>query len=86
MAAIDSKLEFHAANDLLPDRILSTQDEIERGHKSGVFTACKLYPAGATTNSDNGVTDIGNITSRARNHAAHRHAAFGTRRSDRQRH
>ena len=36
--------------------------EIERGHKSGVFTACKLYPAGATTNSDNGVTDISNIT------------------------
>ena len=35
--------------------------EIERGFKEGVFTACKLYPAGATTNSDAGVTDINNI-------------------------
>jgi dihydroorotase len=29
-----------------------------RGHAEGVFTAAKLYPAGATTNSDSGVTDI----------------------------
>lgn len=36
-------------------------DEIERGHVQGVFTACKLYPAGATTNSDAGVTDIRRI-------------------------
>lgn len=35
--------------------------EIERGYKDGVFTACKLYPAGATTNSDSGVTDVTNI-------------------------
>lgn len=35
--------------------------EVERGFASGVFTACKLYPAGATTNSDSGVTDIKNI-------------------------
>jgi dihydroorotase len=32
-------------------------DEIERGFKSGVFTAAKLYPAHATTNSAAGVTD-----------------------------
>jgi len=32
--------------------------EIARGHESGVFTACKLYPAHATTNSAHGVTDI----------------------------
>lgn len=32
--------------------------EIERGFASGVFTACKLYPANATTNSSHGVTDI----------------------------
>jgi dihydroorotase len=32
--------------------------EIARGHKAGVFTACKLYPAHATTNSSHGVTDI----------------------------
>lgn len=35
--------------------------EIERGFKEGVFTACKLYPANATTNSAYGVTDIRNI-------------------------
>ena len=33
-------------------------DEVARGHQEGVLTACKLYPAGATTNSDRGVTDI----------------------------
>ena len=33
-------------------------EEIARGHAEGVFTACKLYPAGATTNSAAGVTDI----------------------------
>jgi dihydroorotase len=33
-------------------------DEIERGHDSGAFTAVKLYPAHATTNSAHGVTDI----------------------------
>ena len=32
--------------------------EIARGHAKGVFTACKLYPAHATTNSAHGVTDI----------------------------
>jgi dihydroorotase len=35
--------------------------EIERGFATGVFTACKLYPAHATTNSSHGVTDIKNI-------------------------
>jgi dihydroorotase len=32
--------------------------EISAGFKSGAFCAAKLYPAGATTNSDSGVTDI----------------------------
>jgi len=32
--------------------------EIAAGHAAGVFTACKLYPAHATTNSAHGVTDI----------------------------
>ena len=36
-------------------------DELERGHREGVFTAAKLYPANATTNSAHGVTDIANI-------------------------
>ncbi len=35
--------------------------EVEHGFTSGVFTACKLYPANATTNSSHGVTDIANI-------------------------
>ncbi len=36
-------------------------DEIETGFQNGVFTACKLYPAGATTNSASGVTDVRHI-------------------------
>ena len=36
-------------------------DELERGHAEGVFTAAKLYPAGATTNSDAGVRDLAHI-------------------------
>lgn len=39
----------------------SDADEIARGHAEGVFTACKLYPAHATTNSAHGVTDIRTI-------------------------
>ncbi len=35
--------------------------EIEQGHARGVFTACKLYPANATTNSARGVTDFRKI-------------------------
>jgi dihydroorotase len=36
-------------------------EEIETGFAEGVFTACKLYPANATTNSADGVTDITNV-------------------------
>ncbi|WP_380784568.1 dihydroorotase [Sphingomonas sp. R86521] len=36
--------------------------EIERGYAEGVFAACKLYPAHATTNSAHGVTDIRALT------------------------
>lgn len=36
-------------------------DDLARGFAEGVFTAAKLYPAGATTNSANGVTDLANI-------------------------
>jgi dihydroorotase len=35
--------------------------DLAAGARDGVFTAAKLYPAGATTNSANGVTDIANI-------------------------
>jgi len=34
---------------------------VEQGFAAGVFTACKLYPAKATTNSDLGVTDLSKI-------------------------
>jgi dihydroorotase len=36
-------------------------DEIARGHAAGSFTAAKLYPANATTNSAQGVSNIRNI-------------------------
>ena len=35
--------------------------EVLRGFEGGVFTAAKLYPANATTNSAHGVTDLANI-------------------------
>ena len=37
-------------------------DELARGHAEGVFTAAKLYPANATTNSAHGVSDIAHLT------------------------
>jgi dihydroorotase len=36
-------------------------DDLEAGFADGVFTAAKYYPAGATTNSASGVTDLINI-------------------------
>ena len=36
-------------------------DDIARGFEEGVWVAAKLYPAGATTNSASGVTEIRNI-------------------------
>ncbi|KAH8932268.1 hypothetical protein BDL97_19G062600 [Sphagnum fallax] len=36
----------------------TTKDEIQRARKSGLVKAVKLYPAGATTNSQAGVTDL----------------------------
>lgn len=36
-------------------------DELVRGHAERVFTAAKLYPAHATTNSAHGVTDVAHI-------------------------
>jgi dihydroorotase len=36
-------------------------DDVERGFRDGVFTAVKLYPANATTNSAAGVTDYRKI-------------------------
>ena len=36
-------------------------DDVERGFREGIFTAVKLYPANATTNSAAGVTDYAKI-------------------------
>lgn len=35
--------------------------ELARGHAEGVFTAAKLYPANATTNSARGVSNVANL-------------------------
>ena len=62
IAAVDEGLNFtplmtaYLTND-------SDGEDLARGHSEGVFTACKLYPANATTNSSHGVSDIRNITS-----------------------
>ena len=39
----------------------SDADEVAHGHAEGVFTAVKLYPAHATTNSAHGVTDFARV-------------------------
>ncbi|WP_417612986.1 dihydroorotase [Parasphingorhabdus sp.] len=36
-------------------------DDLASGHADGIFTAAKLYPANATTNSAHGVTDVAHI-------------------------
>ncbi|KAL7527101.1 hypothetical protein ACHAWF_002040 [Thalassiosira exigua] len=36
----------------------TTPEEIRKAHATGLIQACKYYPAGATTNSDAGVTDV----------------------------
>jgi len=43
----------------LTDR--TTPEEIRRARESGLVVAAKLYPAGATTNSDSGVTDVARV-------------------------
>jgi dihydroorotase len=39
----------------------TSAEEIRQARESGVVFGCKLYPAGATTNSDSGVTDISQL-------------------------
>jgi len=39
----------------------TTPEEIKKAHATGMIHACKYYPAGATTNSEFGVTDVSNI-------------------------
>lgn len=58
--AVDPTLDF---TPLMVCYLTDTIDpaEVERGYTEGVFAACKLYPANATTNSSAGVTDVKNI-------------------------
>ncbi|MFK7914473.1 MAG: dihydroorotase [Pseudomonadales bacterium] len=44
----------------LTDTIVA--EDIAAGFREGTFTACKLYPANATTNSDHGVTSVALIS------------------------
>ncbi|MDC9590121.1 dihydroorotase [Xenorhabdus sp. XENO-10] len=39
----------------------TASNQIETGYKEGIFTACKLYPANATTNSSHGVSNVKKI-------------------------
>jgi dihydroorotase len=60
LAALPAGLSFEPLMTLyLTDR--TAPDEILRAKASGIVHGCKLYPAGATTNSDSGVTDIRRI-------------------------
>jgi dihydroorotase len=60
MAALDPGRDFAPLMTLyLTDN--TTPDEIKRATGSGAVHACKLYPAGATTNSDAGVTDLARL-------------------------
>jgi len=59
--AVPSDLNFTPLMTLyLTDK--TDPDDLERGFKAGQIVAAKLYPAGATTNSDHGVTDIAKIS------------------------
>jgi dihydroorotase len=62
----DRILAAAAGNDFTPLMTCYLTDsvdpeELARGHADGIWVAAKLYPAGATTNSASGVTDIRNI-------------------------
>jgi dihydroorotase len=57
LAALPAGLAFEPLMTLyLTDN--TPADEIRRAKRSGIVHGVKLYPAGATTNSDSGVTDV----------------------------
>lgn len=57
LAAVDPSLNFEPLIVCyLTDN--TDPDDLARGAEEGVFTAVKLYPANATTNSSQGVTDV----------------------------
>jgi dihydroorotase len=61
LAALPANMVFEPLMTLyLTDNLPA--DEIDRARESGFIHAVKLYPAGATTNSDAGVTDLKKCT------------------------
>ncbi|MGB5724374.1 MAG: dihydroorotase [Parasphingorhabdus sp.] len=60
MAALPDGSDF---TPLMTCYLTDTADagDIAAGHADGIFTAAKLYPANATTNSAHGVTDVAHI-------------------------
>ena len=60
MAALGPDLAFEP---LMTGYLTDSTDpaDVEHGFRSEAFTACKLYPAHATTNSAHGVTDVARI-------------------------
>jgi dihydroorotase len=60
LAALPAGAKFAPLMTLyLTDR--TDPDEIDRARASGQVHGCKLYPAGATTNADSGVSDIRHV-------------------------
>src|SRR5471030_1805845 len=59
LAALSAGLDFEPLMTLYLTNN-TPPDEIRRAQDSGIVHAVKLYPAGATTNSDAGVTDLAN--------------------------
>ncbi len=60
MAALPARMDFNPLMTLyLTDNTMP--EEITRASESGFIKAVKLYPAGATTNSDSGLTDINKV-------------------------
>ena len=60
MAALPSGMSFQPLMTLYLTEG-TDPEEVARAHASGVVVAVKLYPAGATTNSQSGVRDIGKV-------------------------
>jgi dihydroorotase len=60
LAAVPAGTQFQPLMTLYLTDTLDPQ-EIIRGVESGLIKAVKYYPAGATTNSENGVTDISRV-------------------------
>ncbi|MFM7785027.1 MAG: amidohydrolase family protein, partial [Gammaproteobacteria bacterium] len=63
LAALDPSVACPGFEPLMTLYLTDRTDpaEIPRARASGVVQAVKLYPAGATTNSDSGVTDVARI-------------------------